>query len=377
MIDPVVSPVTPRYEFWRVSHGGLKIAGARARQYEDQGWDGSTVGDSQCRGPETYVMLTLAMAATTTIKLCSWVTNPLTRHPAVAADALATLQVESGGRMQVGIGRGDSALAFLGLAPVPVDYFGHYVRRLRGFLRGEDVPMEVELDGMGLVAAAGSLDLADRPETSRLKWLPADCSPVPVMIVASGPKVMRLGARVADGVSAVVGADPARLTWARNEILAGCAEAGRALNDLVLGLSCMIAVNEDVEEARKISRPLTAVHARFSILHNKSWGPNSPEVRAGLQTVHDSYDMNRHAQAGAQQTSAIPDSVVDAYAISGPPAYCAERILEWISLGYTRISLSVESPDADPEVLAESHRLISERVLPEVRRNFPTSLPSP
>ena len=60
------------------------------------------------------------------------------------------------------------------------------------------------------------------------------------------------------------------------------------------------------------------------------------------------------------------------YAISGPPGYCAERILEWISLGYTRISLSVESPDADREVLALSHRLIAEKVLPEVRRSLPT-----
>jgi hypothetical protein len=52
--------------------------------------------------------------------------------------------------------------------------------------------------------------------------------------------------------------------------------------------------------------------------------------------------------------------------------YCAERILEWASLGYTRISLSVESPDADPELLAKSHRLIAERVLPEVRRHLPS-----
>ena len=155
MTDTTSNGGRPNYEFWRVSHGGLRIAGERARQYEDQGWDGSTIGDSQCIGPETYVMMTLAMAATSTIKLCTWVTNPLTRHPAVAADALATLQVESGGRMQVGIGRGDSALAFLGLAPVPVDYFGHYVERLRGFLRGQDVPMDVDLDGKGLVAEAG------------------------------------------------------------------------------------------------------------------------------------------------------------------------------------------------------------------------------
>jgi 5,10-methylenetetrahydromethanopterin reductase len=361
-----------RHEFWRVSHGRLKVLGRQARQFEDQGWDGMTVGDSQCIGPETYVMMTLAMTATSTLKLCTWVTNPFTRHPAVAGAALATLQVESDGRIQVGIGRGDSALAFLGLSPAPVEYFGNYVQRLRGYLRGDEVPMQIALDSHGLLADADALELADRPKSSTLKWLPADYAPVPVIIVASGPRVMALGARIADGVSAVVGADPVRLTWARDEIRAGCAAAGRPADDLTLGLSCMIAVNDDADLAREIARPLTAVHARFSIMHNKFYGPATPQVRAGLQTVHDTYDMNLHAQAGAQQSSAIPDEVVNAYAVYGPPSYCAERILEWASLGYTRISLSVESPDADPELLAKSHRLIAERVLPEVRRHLPS-----
>ena len=39
------------------------------------------------------------------------VTNPVTREPAVTASAHATLQDISGGRMVMGMGRGDSARA--------------------------------------------------------------------------------------------------------------------------------------------------------------------------------------------------------------------------------------------------------------------------
>lgn len=48
-------------------------------------------------------------AATSTFKLGRCVTNPAARDPTVTASALATLNEISGGRMVMGIGRGDSA----------------------------------------------------------------------------------------------------------------------------------------------------------------------------------------------------------------------------------------------------------------------------
>ena len=48
------------------------------------------------------------------------VTNPVTREPAVTARAYATLQDISGGRMVMGIGRGDSAVRVMGRKPTPI-----------------------------------------------------------------------------------------------------------------------------------------------------------------------------------------------------------------------------------------------------------------
>src|SRR5262249_54263549 len=65
--------------------------------------------DSHILWQEPYPLLTLAAQATSTLHLGLNVTNPGTREPTVTASAFATLQDITGGRMIMGIGRGDSA----------------------------------------------------------------------------------------------------------------------------------------------------------------------------------------------------------------------------------------------------------------------------
>src|SRR2546423_891124 len=92
--------------------GGLnKIPGA-------QGFEYAWLFDSHVLWQEVYPIFTLMAANTTTIKIGPCVTNPGTRDPTVTASALATLNEISGGRMVMGIGRGDSARRVLGQKPV-------------------------------------------------------------------------------------------------------------------------------------------------------------------------------------------------------------------------------------------------------------------
>ena len=88
-----------------------------AQMAETDGWDGLALTDSQNLAGDVFAALCLAGHATTTLKLATGATNPSTRHPAVVASAIATVQVESGGRAVLGIARGDSALAYLGRPP--------------------------------------------------------------------------------------------------------------------------------------------------------------------------------------------------------------------------------------------------------------------
>jgi 5,10-methylenetetrahydromethanopterin reductase len=171
-------------EFW-TSGAGVPIANVRqAEAAEREGWDGIVYVDSQNLAGDPYIAMALAAKATTNLKLGTGVTNPWTRHPAVTASAIATVQAESQGRAYLGIGRGDSALAHIGLAPAPVPVFEDYLRRLQGYLRGEEVEFGPE-------ANLERLRLANAPTTSRIAWLRPNRPRVPVDVAATGPTPRR------------------------------------------------------------------------------------------------------------------------------------------------------------------------------------------
>src|SRR4029453_18819863 len=107
-------------EYWMLTWPIAGRTAQVAKLCEATGWDGLLVTDTQCLAAEAVVQMSLCAAATQRIKLGTGVTNPITRDPAVLASAFNTLQQESGGRMTLGIGRGDSSLAHIGKAPASV-----------------------------------------------------------------------------------------------------------------------------------------------------------------------------------------------------------------------------------------------------------------
>jgi len=128
-------------EFWTMGAGrpgrpGSNVfSGTRqAIVAEEIGYDGIAYVDSQNLSGDCYVALALAAQATSSIKLGTGVTNSFTRHPAVTASAIASIQMESDGRAYLGIGRGDSALAHLGRAPHSVAEFENYLEQLQNYL---------------------------------------------------------------------------------------------------------------------------------------------------------------------------------------------------------------------------------------------------
>ena len=137
-----------------------------ARMVEESGFDGIGVVDTQNLAADPYSELCLAAHATKHLKLRTAVTNPVTRHSAVTASAIATVQAESGGRAVLGIGRGDSAVSKVGERAPSAKDFARYISEVQGFLRGE----EVTLDNGYPAATSGSR--APRFPRCRLTWPP-------------------------------------------------------------------------------------------------------------------------------------------------------------------------------------------------------------
>src|ERR1700733_9835304 len=90
---------------------------------ESHGFEYAWTYDSHVLWQESIPTLAVAARETSKIKLGHFVTNPATRDPTVLASSYATLQDISNGRMAMGIGRGDSAVRFIGREPMKIAEF--------------------------------------------------------------------------------------------------------------------------------------------------------------------------------------------------------------------------------------------------------------
>ncbi len=347
-------------EVWATGAGVPGLAARHAAAAEQAGYDGLSLVDSQNLAGDCYVGLALAAKATSRLRLATGVTNPVTRHPAATAAAIAAVHAESGGRAVLGIGRGDSALAHLGYAPAPVAVFERTLRRIQGYLRGEEVPFEAD-------ANLAALGLADAPKASRLAWLSRDLPKVPADVAATGPKMIEIGARLAERVTFAVGADPARIRWAIETAREACRKAGLDPAGISLGAWLNVVVHDDPATAKSLGEGGLALFARFSAMHGTPVGPASEADRALLRKVHDAYDMNRHARTGSQQAALLDAGFADRFAVFGPPAHCIARLRELVALGLERLMIVGASVGADREQARASEVRFVREVLPALR----------
>lgn len=351
-------------ELWTNGAGMPSAFARRARRAEADGWDGITIVDSQNLSGDCYVGLAIAAVETSRIRLGTGVTNPFTRHAAVTASAIATVHAVSGGRAVLGIGRGDSALAHIGRAPASPDALGRYLAQLQGYLRGEDVPFDDDGD-------LARLRLADRPTGSRIQWLRPDRhAKIPVDVAATGPRVIEIAAPRADRITFAVGADPARVRWAIDTARAARAAAGLDPSALGLGAYVNVVVHDDPETARRLGEGGLSLFARFGAMHGTPTGPTSETERRVMRQIHDAYDMNHHSRSGSAQAGVLTSEFAREYGVFGPPAHCAERLAQLVSMGLTRLVIVGPSRDADrAEIERAEARLVGE-VFPAIRPSF-------
>jgi len=353
-------------QLWLLTHSTPAHALKTAQRAEAVGWDGMLVVDSQNLAPDAYVALTLAATGTRRIGLGTGVTNSVTRHPAVTASAAMAVQQVSAGRMALGIGRGDSALAHVGRAPAAFAGFARYVEVLRRYLQGErvafaDIPM-----ADGVAPPVSHLDLADHPADSRIRWFDSALPKVPLEVAATGPRVIGLAGRVADRVMFTLGAVPERIRWGIELARAAAQQAGRDPQGLRFGAYVNLVCHPDRRLARALVRGGLTTFARFSVMHGEISGPADAETRAVLSRLHDGYDMRAHTRADSSQAALMDDAFVDRFAIAGDPGYCIERLRELRELGLDKIVISGPTAGTDPEAARAAVALLDEQVIGRV-----------
>ena len=123
--------------------------------------------DSHVLWRDPYPLLTVMALNTTRMRLGTCVTNPATREPSVTASSLATLNEISGGRMVLGIGRGDSARRVMGKPPTTLARLEEATNLIRDAGRGRHGRRRrhgaaLHLDARRQAAACGSRATAPR-----------------------------------------------------------------------------------------------------------------------------------------------------------------------------------------------------------------------
>jgi 5,10-methylenetetrahydromethanopterin reductase len=275
------------------------------RWIEELGYDNLWITDSSLHAGEVYVYSTLALQATSRLTVGTAVTNPLTRHPAITANAFRSLQQLAPGRVVCGIGVGDRPLGDIGLPMAKLQTLDRTIDAMRRLWRGETVE---NLDvGPWRFASAHLRSAVEEP---------------PVYISASMPRALELTGRTADGLILLAGLFPEGLAFAREHVARGRSQSGRADFDETLFLYGAVADDEQaaLESARTIAAwfPKTAPH------YAKLAGMSDELIAA----VNDAYSGGefQHARAAAKL---ISDELVRRIAFCGTPSQAQEK-LDWL-----------------------------------------------
>ena len=287
-----------------------------ARLAEDQGFDYVWAWDSHVLWQEVYPVFTLIATNTERVKIGPCVTNPATRDVTVTASVLATLNEISGGRMVMGIGRGDSARRVIGKPPVTVERLEEACRTIKDLAEGR----EVDYEGT----------------PTRLKWATGT---LPVWVAAYGPKALRTAGRVADGLIMQV-ADPYIVEWSLQYVREGAEEAGRRFEDIQVMAAAPAYLTDDLAHARDQVRWFPALVSNHVVdLVNKYKSGDLPQELTDYIAAREHYDYSDHGRTGAEHAEFVTDEVVDRFCVIGTPDQVRAKLKELEELGVHQFNI--------------------------------------
>ena len=354
-------------EIWRAGGSNTGASPELAQAVEAEGWDGQMFMDSQCLSADPYAQMGVWACSTSRLKLSTGVTNPFTRNLAVIAGAAATIQAISGGRSVLGIGRGDSALAYLGHAPVGLRAFETALRHLQTLLGGGEIPF-AEFGSSGDAPDLYSLSLGGRPEAVKLRWLPEGLAKVPLDVAATGPKVIRMAALIAERVTFSVGAEPERMEWALATARAARQAEGLGDEGVSYGAQLVVVCHPDEAKAMEVAMHMAPPLARFQVIQGKQVGPADAAMSENLDAIKSGYDMNKHGIHDARDRivgGGLTPDFVRRFAIVGSPDRVTERLLGLRKMGLDRFV--AVGPGFYPESWGEARDLFAREVIPALR----------
>ncbi len=305
------------------------------RRAEASGFSYGWLFDSHVLWREPYVLLTLMARATDGMRLGTCVTNPATREPSVTASALAVLNELSAGRMDLGIGRGDSARRVLGKPPTTMKTLEEAINVIRSLVEGRTVTFEGQ-----------ELNL---PWTGR--WN------LPVWVAGYGPMALAMTGRVADGLILQL-ADPDLIRWFVGQLREAEAAAGRAPGSVRVQAAAPAHVGPR-ELGRERTRWFPALVSNHVVdLVNRYPREQLPEALTGYITDRTGYDYLHHAEVGSTNAAFVGDEVTDRFCVLGEAADHRAKLQELADAGVDQFNIYLMNGDEEDQLEAYGRDVI-------------------
>jgi 5,10-methylenetetrahydromethanopterin reductase len=318
--------------------------------------DGSGVeligtNDTSFIGGDAYVRATLIAQTAANAHVGIHPTNPLTREPQIMAAFMASIDAMTEGRAFLDIGSGDSAVYNIGLAPATRARMADYITCVRDLI------------------ATGEGTYDGRPQ--RVRWHgEAVRNRIPITLCAEGPKTLRLGGRLCDGVIAGTGLLPEVISDTLERVADGARAAGRNPSEVEVWFTTRSSLDADRDKATE------RIHASVSSILNHSMrfgleGKNVPgQLRAKIAEYVEGYELYDHVlQAGRNPKRmaelGLTGYGLDRFALAGNVNDWIGRIGELAELGASRLWLSTEAGDLDRQI--HYMRVFTERIMPHFR----------
>jgi probable F420-dependent oxidoreductase len=301
--------------------------------------------DSHVLWQESIPMLAIAARETSRIRLGHFVTNPATRDPTVLASAYATLHDLSDGRMVMGVGRGDSAVRYIGRKPMKVADFEAACAMVREFMNGA----EVEWNEKQL----------------QLKWVRPELPRIPMWVAGYGPKALGVAGRVGDGVIIQL-ADPEIIQWIMATARASAEEAGRDPSELKCIVGAPAHISADLADAREQVRWFPAMvsnHVMDLIERYGTDGSAVPKALTDYVQARKFYDYNDHSRVGAAHGEFVTDEICDRFCVLGTAEQAKEKLRELESVGVDQFNIYLMTHGQE-----ETLRAFGDEIVPELAR---------
>jgi probable F420-dependent oxidoreductase len=311
-----------------------------AKLAEENGFSHGWAFDSHVLWQEPFVIFSQILANTRNMIVGPMVTNPGTRDWTVLASMFATLNDMFEGRTICGIGRGDSALRYIGKKPTNLASLAEAMEVIRGLVAGR----EVEYSGKRLT----------------IPWI-EDGWDLPMWGAGYGPKALRTIGQHADGYILQL-ADPQILEWTVKAVRAAAAEAGRDPAAIKICVVAPAYVGDDIAHQRDQLRWFGGMVGNHVVdlveRYGADGGSGVPPALTDYITARQGYDYDHHGRSGNPYTEFVPDDIIDRFCILGTPADHIAKLDELRRLGVDHFGIYLMHDDQEATLRAYGDQVI-------------------